>query len=62
MNPPAIAAQISRRRFLARTSAAGATVLGFPAILRSQAPNRRLNLAIIGPHERKSTLEKLLVL
>src|SRR5262249_50764345 len=38
---------ISRRRFLEQT-VAGAAVLGFPAILRSQSSGSRLNLVIIG--------------
>lgn len=46
--PPPFTSQISRRRFLKRTAATGVSVLGFPAILRSQSPNSRLNLAIIG--------------
>ncbi|MGB8166108.1 MAG: Gfo/Idh/MocA family oxidoreductase [Chthoniobacteraceae bacterium] len=48
MSSPQTASLLSRRRFLARTTAAGAAVLGFPAILRSQSPGSRLNLAIIG--------------
>lgn len=44
---PNPASQISRRHFLGLT-AAGAGILGFPAILRSQSPNSRLNIAIIG--------------
>jgi len=43
MNP----LQTTRRRFL-QLSAAGAATLTFPAILRSQSPNSRLNIAIIG--------------
>ena len=43
MNP----LQPTRRRFL-KLSAASASVLSFPAILRSQSPSRRLNIAIIG--------------
>src|SRR5688572_29731197 len=38
----------TRRRFLQLSGLAGAGVLGFPAIARSQSPNSRLNIAIIG--------------
>src|SRR5262245_19649999 len=38
----------SRRRFLQTTSLATGAVLSFPAILRAQSPNAKLNLAIIG--------------
>ncbi|HEY2342650.1 MAG TPA: Gfo/Idh/MocA family oxidoreductase [Chthoniobacteraceae bacterium] len=37
----------TRRDFLRAAAAAGA-VLGFPAILRSQSPNGKLNIAVIG--------------
>lgn len=39
---------LTRRRFLAQTAGLGAAALGAPAILRSAAPNERLNLAFIG--------------
>jgi len=39
--------QLTRRRFL-QTTAAGAAALGFPAILRSQSPGQKLNIAVIG--------------
>ncbi len=39
---------ISRRRFLGQGSAAGLTVLGAPALLRSASPNENLKLAFIG--------------
>lgn len=48
MSSPQITAAISRRRFLARTTAAGVAALGFPAILRSQNPGSKLNIAVIG--------------
>jgi len=38
---------LTRRRFL-QTTAAGAAALGFPAILRSQSPGQKLNIAVIG--------------
>jgi predicted dehydrogenase len=44
--------RLSRRQFVHLT---GAGVLGFPAILRSQAPNSRLNIAIIGCGGRGAT-------
>ena len=40
--------RVSRRQFIQLTGVASAGALGFPAILRSQSPSRRLNLAIIG--------------
>src|SRR5436190_10342779 len=41
--------RVTRRRFLQLTSAAtGATALGFPAMVRGQSPNGRLNIAVIG--------------
>ncbi|MDO8539089.1 MAG: Gfo/Idh/MocA family oxidoreductase [Opitutaceae bacterium] len=39
---------LSRRHFLRQTAAAGVTVLGFPAILRSASPNSLLQVASIG--------------
>lgn len=39
---------ITRRRFLQAATAAGVGVAGFPAILRSQSPNSKLNVVIIG--------------
>ena len=39
---------LSRRRFLQQSLVAGAGVLGFPAILRSAAPNSLLQVAAIG--------------
>ena len=39
---------LNRRRFLQISTTAGLGVLGFPAILRSQAPGNKLNIAIIG--------------
>jgi len=39
---------LSRRRFIAHSAAAGAAVLGCPAILRSAAPNSMLQVACIG--------------
>jgi predicted dehydrogenase len=41
-------ADFSRRSFLARSAAAGAALLGAPALLRGQNANSRLNLAFIG--------------
>lgn len=38
---------LSRRRFIAQSSAA-ASLLGFPAIVSSKSPNKKLNLAFIG--------------
>ncbi len=38
----------SRRRFLQTSAAAGAGLLGFPAIVSSRSPNSKLNLAFIG--------------
>ena len=38
----------TRRAFLETTGLAATAVLGFPSILRAQAPNNKLNLAIIG--------------
>src|SRR5205807_3553492 len=40
--------RVSRRRFLAQSAASGVATLGFPAIVRSAAPNGRLNVAFIG--------------
>ena len=40
--------RVTRRNFIQLAGAAGAGVLGFPAILRSQSPNSRLNVAVIG--------------
>ena len=39
---------ISRRSFLGQSAAAGAGVLGFPALLRSVSPNAMLQVACIG--------------
>ncbi|MSU51241.1 MAG: Gfo/Idh/MocA family oxidoreductase [Opitutus sp.] len=39
---------VTRRHFIQVAGAAGAGVLGFPAILRSQSPGKRLNIAVIG--------------
>jgi len=39
---------LSRKRFLQRMAFSGAAVAAFPAIVRSQSPNSKLNLAIIG--------------
>ena len=39
---------VTRRHFIQLAGAAGAGVLGFPAIVRSQSPNSRLNIAVIG--------------
>ena len=39
---------VSRRRFIHLAGTASAGVLGFPAILRSQSPTSRLNIAVIG--------------
>ena len=41
-------ARTSRRTFISQTGALTATALGFPAILSAQAPNNKLNIAIIG--------------
>lgn len=38
---------LSRRRFIAQSSAA-ASLLGFPAIVSSKSPNKKLNIAFIG--------------
>jgi hypothetical protein len=38
----------SRRHFLAQTSLAAASTLGFPAITSARSPNSRLNLVFIG--------------
>ena len=38
----------TRRAFLGTAGLAASAALGFPAILRAQAPNNKLNLAIIG--------------
>src|SRR5687768_9557030 len=43
-----VTSAVTRRNFIQLAGAAGAGVLGFPAILRSQSPNRRLNIAVIG--------------
>ncbi len=40
--------KLSRRRLLRDSAIAGAATLGFPAILGSQSPNSRLNIAVIG--------------
>jgi predicted dehydrogenase len=49
LNTPAPSpARLTRRRFLQGSLAAGATVLGVPAILRSAAPNSMLQVASIG--------------
>ncbi len=40
--------QLSRRRFLELATTTGVSVLGFPAILRSQDAGNKLNIAIIG--------------
>jgi hypothetical protein len=40
--------RLSRRRFLAQSALAGASAFAAPALLRSAAPNERLNLAFIG--------------
>ncbi|NUQ63341.1 MAG: Gfo/Idh/MocA family oxidoreductase [Pirellulales bacterium] len=39
---------LNRRQFLGKTATAGAAVLGFPAILRSDSPNSLLQVASIG--------------
>lgn len=39
---------INRRQFIRTGTAAGAAIIGFPAILRSQSANNRLNIAVIG--------------
>lgn len=41
-------ASVSRRSFLKTTTLASAATLAFPAILRAQSPNSRLNVACIG--------------
>ena len=38
----------SRRRFLKTSTGAGAAILGFPAIISSQSPNAKLDVALIG--------------
>ena len=38
----------TRRRFLQTSTGAAAATLGFPAILSSQSPNSKLNIAVIG--------------
>ena len=48
MSSTPITPPVTRRHFIHLAGAAGAGVLGFPAILRSQSPNRRLNVAVIG--------------
>ena len=48
MPSTSVTTRVSRRRFIQIASVASGGVWGFPAILRSQSPNRRLNLAIIG--------------
>ncbi len=47
MTPHILPPHLTRREFI-RTGAAAVAVLGFPAILRCQAPGSRLNIAIIG--------------
>jgi predicted dehydrogenase len=42
------ARRFSRRDFLRTSASAGAAVLGFPAVLRSQSPGNKLNIVIIG--------------
>jgi len=39
---------VTRRRFLELSGAAGAGIVGFPAILRAQAVRNRLNVVVIG--------------
>ena len=39
---------MNRRRFIAQSSLAGTALLGFPHIVRSASPNKRINLAFIG--------------
>ena len=39
---------LSRRRFLAQSSLAAASTLGFPAIVSCKSPNEKLNLVFIG--------------
>ncbi len=39
---------MNRRHFLAQSSLAGTALLGFPNIVRSAEPNKRVNLAFIG--------------
>lgn len=39
---------LSRRRFLAKSSLAAASSLGFPAIVSCQSPNSKLNIVFIG--------------
>ncbi|MGY8655660.1 MAG: twin-arginine translocation signal domain-containing protein, partial [Verrucomicrobiia bacterium] len=48
--PAKTASQQTRRRFLqlSATTAAAASALGFPAILRSASPNSKLQVASIG--------------
>jgi predicted dehydrogenase len=46
--PAPTSRQISRRRLLQTTAAAGAAVFGCPAFLRAQGANGRLNVALIG--------------
>ena len=40
--------KMTRRKFLATTAAAGAATFGFPAIVRGQNLNEKLNIAVIG--------------
>jgi predicted dehydrogenase len=40
--------KINRKRFLRDSALAGAMSLGFPAIVSSQSPNSKLNIAVIG--------------
>src|SRR5688572_10879562 len=46
--PPHTSHRMNRRQFLRHSAAAGTAVLGFPAILRSAAPNSTLQVASIG--------------
>ena len=39
---------LTRRHFIQLSGTVGVGVLGFPAIVRSQSPNSRLNIAVIG--------------
>ena len=39
---------LNRRQFLASTTFSAGTIVAFPAILRAQSPNEKLNIAIVG--------------
>src|SRR5262245_34048960 len=49
------ASAVTRRQFLQGAALAGAAVLGCPALVRSRAPNDKLNIAIIGSGGRGGT-------